>query len=52
MLRDASDEMVLETASNGNADAIVTHNVRDLLPARSLGIEVVTPGTVVGRIRR
>lgn len=52
MLRDANDEMVLETAGNGDADAIVTHNVKDLLPARSLGIEVVTPGAVVRRLRR
>lgn len=52
MLRDANDEMVLETASNGDADAIVTHNVKDLMPARSLGIEVVTPGAVVRRLRR
>ncbi len=52
MLRDANDEMVLETAGNGDADAIVTHNVKDFRPARSLGIEVVTPGAVVRRLRR
>ena len=52
LLRDADDEMVLETAANGNADAIVTHNVKDFLPAGRLGIEVVTPGAIVGRLRR
>lgn len=52
MLRDGDDEMVLETAGNGNADAIVTHNLKDFLPARSLGIEVLTPGAVVRRLRR
>ena len=52
MLRDADDEMALEAASNGAADAIVTFNVKDFAPARSLGIEVVTPGVVVRRLRR
>ena len=52
MLRDADDELVLETASNGSADGIVTHNVRDFAPARSLGIAVATPGEIVRRLRR
>lgn len=52
LLRDADDEMVLETAANGNAEAIVTHNVKDFLPAGRLGIEVVTPGAIVRRLRR
>jgi putative PIN family toxin of toxin-antitoxin system len=33
MLRDPDDEMVLETAINGRADALVTFNVRDFAPA-------------------
>ena len=32
-LRDAADEMVLETAANGRADALVTFNARDFAAA-------------------
>ena len=43
-LRDPADEMVLETAVNGRAQAIVTHNVRDFLPAiKGFGIQIMTP---------
>ena len=52
MLRDANDEMVLETATNGHADAIVTHNLKDFAPASSLGMEILAPGVVVRRLRR
>lgn len=34
-LRDPADEMVLETAVNGQANALVTWNMRDFLPAAS-----------------
>ena len=50
LLRDAGDEMVLEAASNGGADAIVTHNVKDFAPAWILGIEIATPGEMVRRL--
>jgi len=50
MLADASDEMVLEAALNGHADAIVTHNERDFLPARELGLVVATPGEIIRRL--
>ena len=50
ILRDADDEMVLEAALNGQADAIVTHNARDFAAARSLGIRIVSPGEIVGRL--
>jgi predicted nucleic acid-binding protein len=47
-LRDANDEMVLEAALNGQADAIVTHNIRDFSPVASrFGIEVLTPGRIL-----
>ena len=50
ILPDADDEMVLEAALNGPADAIVTHNVRDFKPALSFGIEVVKPDIIVRRL--
>ena len=40
-MRDADDDMVLEVAVNGRADAIVTFNRRDFRPATErFGIEV------------
>lgn len=35
-LRDPQDEMVLETAINGRADALVTFNIADFEPAMAL----------------
>lgn len=44
-LADPKDEMVLEAAVNGRADALVTHNVRDfVIPARLFDISVLRPG--------
>lgn len=51
-LRDASDEMVLEAAVNGRANALVTYNVRDFLPAGSkFGLRVLRPGELLAEIR-
>jgi putative PIN family toxin of toxin-antitoxin system len=52
-LTDADDEMVLEAAINGQAEAIVTHNRRDFeRAAHRFGIEVLTPAEVLDQIRR
>lgn len=51
--REPGDEMVLEAAVNGRADALMTFNVRDFgtTPAR-FGIEVLLPRDALERIRR
>ncbi len=51
-LRDANDEMVLETAVNGQADALVTFNRRDFgtVPAQ-FGVELLLPREALERIR-
>ncbi len=52
-LRDPADEMVLEAAVNGRADALVTFNTRDFgkVPAQ-FGIEMLLPREALERIRR
>jgi putative PIN family toxin of toxin-antitoxin system len=50
-LRDPDDDMVLEVAVNGQADAIVTFNRRDFaLAAERFGIEVLSPGAAIERL--
>lgn len=52
-LTDPNDDMVLETAVNGNADAIVTFNLRDFQEtSRSFACSVIPPGVALHEIRR
>jgi len=52
-LRDPSDEMVLEAAVNGRADAIVTFNVRDFgVAPDDFGIALLRPAEALRRIKR
>jgi len=52
-LHDPNDEMVLEAAVNGRADALVTFNLRDYgTAAWQFGIEVLLPRDVIERTKR
>jgi putative PIN family toxin of toxin-antitoxin system len=52
-LSDPNDDMVLETAVNGNANAIVTFNQRDFeKTSRSFQCAVLLPGAALQAIRR
>lgn len=52
-LKDPNDELVLEAAVNGRADALVTHNTRDFLEAaRRFGVLVLLPRDVLKELER
>ena len=52
-LSDPKDELVLEAAVNGQADALVTHNVRDFEPAaRLFGLRLLLPRQVLKELER
>ena len=52
-LPDVDDDMVLEAAVNGRADALVTFNVRDYgTGAAQFGVEVLLPREAISRIKR
>ena len=52
-LSDPKDELVLEAAVYGQADALVTHNVRHFEPAaRLFGLRVLLPRHVLKELER
>jgi putative PIN family toxin of toxin-antitoxin system len=50
-LRDPDDEMVLETALNGRADALVTLNIGDFAAAERFRLPVMTPATFLRQLQ-
>ena len=52
-LADPGDEMVLDVAVNGQADALVTHNLADFaLAAPRFGLRLLRPGELLERVGR
>jgi predicted nucleic acid-binding protein len=52
-LRDNADEMVLETALNGRAEAIVTHNVKDFrAAAATFAVAIWRPADLLRALRQ
>lgn len=47
---DSDDELVLETAINGEASIIVTFNIRHMTSAADFGIAVMRPGDALRRL--
>jgi predicted nucleic acid-binding protein len=51
MLPDPGDDLVLETAVNGQAEAVITFNRRHFEPvAARFGIDIVSPAAAVRRL--
>ena len=51
-LRDENDDMVLEAAINGRADALFTYNERDFAAATRFGVRLARPAQILERLRR
>ena len=52
-LKDPKDELVLEAAVNGQAEALVTHNVDDFEPgARLFGLRILLPRDLLKELKQ
>jgi predicted nucleic acid-binding protein len=51
LLRDPSDDLILELAVAARCEAVVTHNVRDFRGAEKFGVRIMTPGSFLQQIR-
>ncbi len=52
-VRDENDDMVLEAAVNGRAEALVTFNERDFIPAAArFNLTLARPPQILERLRR
>lgn len=52
-LSDANDEMVLEAAVNGRADALVIHNIKDFKAAATkFNLRILLPADVLAEMRK
>ncbi len=51
-LSDPDDEPLLQMAVEAKVPVIVTRNVRHLKPAATFGIEVMTPGEFLAKLRK
>jgi len=53
MLRDPDDDMVMEAAVNGQAELLVTFNLRDFgMAGERFGIRVCSPGEALRKLER
>jgi predicted nucleic acid-binding protein len=52
-LRDPADELMLEAAVNGQAEALITHNIGDFLSVTArFGVKTLTPGAFLKELAK